>query len=206
MNKMHKINVFFIILLFVSFNLGRYEYDIGLRMTLADIVFILWFLCFLLCSPQIKLRANINHYYLTHLLIFALLIWQGLQAIQSPLILRGTTYYLQVIRNFIMLMMMTLIPLSCEDYDKINRNIFYFGVFFATIALFLYITNMLKFDVILKDSSLWENSPGYELGSGGFLRANGLVGDSNFYAIFLTMSNVMWDICRIYLNSSNIPV
>lgn len=183
-------SVLFITLLFFSINLQGFYYDIGIKVTPTDGIIAVWF--FLELVSYLSGRTKINRagllYFLPHIFTVLYLVWNGFEAVVSPSIESGATLYLQMIRNFILMLMITLPKVTLADYRKINLAIFLIGVFFSVIGIYLYTKNFLNLASIVKDPEAWHGVVGFELDRSGYLRANGLTGDSNFYSIFLILS------------------
>jgi O-antigen ligase len=184
-----QMNVIFITLLYISLNLQAFSREVGeIRVTIADVIIIIWLFFGVLYSFRTKIKRVNYYYFIPHLCILIFLVWAGFEAILSPDIASGTTLYLQYIRNFILLLLITMFPFNKKDYQKLNLSIFVVGVIFAVIGIGLYYSNNSNFSIIHSNPERWHGYVGYEMDKIGYLRANGLAGDSNFYAIFLTLS------------------
>lgn len=181
--------IIFISLLFASLHVQGYYYDVGVKITFSDVVIFLWFMYSLFSMSLFKLKIFSNHIYsLPILFSFLFLLWNGFAAIISSMPEEGATLFLQVVRNYLLFLLLINSLKKIQDYEKINLYFFLIGILSSIIGIALFYKGLLNINIILSNPELWNYQIGWELDKSGYLRANGLVGDSNFYAIFLTMA------------------
>jgi len=191
--------VLFISLLFISLNLQAFYYEIaGLKVTFADIAIVIGLFYGILRSFRARTKRVSSSYYIPHICIILYLLWNGIAAMISPDVVSGTTLFLQQVRNFLLFFLITMLPFNVNDYQRVNFSLFTIGIIFSVIGIGLYYSSYLNIGSIIKNPTTWHGVIGYELDKTGYLRANGLAGDSNFYAIFLMLSLF----CGLSINKS----
>ncbi|MBI4686412.1 MAG: O-antigen ligase family protein [Nitrospirae bacterium] len=190
----------FLVLFFAANFSPTLPYDIGVKITPANIVIALW-LIYALLNKEIRQREIISNRIDSLPLIFAclFLIWNGVGAILSPLPEMGLAQFMRVIRNFILFLLIILSLRNTDELKKINLAIFIVGIFFACIVIGLYFNGL-------------NNSPknicgsfktiGVRADGEGVLRASGLIDEPNSLALLLTMSFL----CVIWLNNLSKPL
>ncbi len=144
---------------------------------LMPILFILW--VWYASTHKLKFSKSFI-LILSVFLIFCALIALGF--FRSPQPVRGFTEFLLMMRNLLLFLMIGSLIREIRDMESLNRSIFYLGVFFAILALFIYRLTLAEFQHFAISADTEFQSAFYWMNPGDLRRVSGFAGDPVRYA------------------------
>jgi len=167
----------FLSLYFVS---SKFIFDIGVKITIADIVILGIFIFFLFrfFKKHNKIYIQVPIILLIVFIIFILIVGLDIKRVKWPL--RNFTLFIMCLRNIFLLISISNFKLEENKISKIIANI---SIFISIISLILYFFYLFQYQQILLDHSLWKPGIWYDLGEGFILRLAGVGNDPNFFGI-----------------------
>jgi O-antigen ligase len=167
----------FLSLYFVS---SKFVFDIGVKITIADIAILGIFIFFLyrFFKKYNGLRIQIPIILLIVFIIFILIVGLDIKRVKWPL--RNFTLFIMCLRNIFIMIAVSSFKLK---ENKILKTIANISIFVSTVSLIMYFLFLIKYQIILSNQSLWRPGIWYYLGEGSILRLSGVGNDPNFFGI-----------------------
>ena len=167
----------FLSLYFVN---SKFIFDIGVKITITDIVILGTFIFFLFrfFKKDSKIQIQIPLILLITFIVFLLIVGLDIKRVKWPL--RNFTLFVMCLRNIFLMIAVSSIKL---EENKILKTIANISIFISMISLVLYFFYLFQYQQILSNQSLWKPGIWYDLGEGSILRLSGVGNDPNFFGI-----------------------
>lgn len=167
----------FLSLYFVN---SKFIFDIGVKITITDIVILGTFIFFLFrfFKKDSKVQIQIPLILLITFIVFLLIVGLDIKRVKWPL--RNFTLFIMCLRNIFLLISVSSFKL---EENKILKTIANISIFISMISLILYFFYLFQYQQILLNRSLWKPGIWYDLGEGFILMLSGVGNDPNFFGI-----------------------
>jgi O-antigen ligase len=120
-------------------------------------------------------------------LVWALMLWLGFEALRSAQPERGLTMYLLFLRNVAIFLLLAASAIKLSELRVLNRAVFLVGVLISLASVVYYAGYLPEYSFLIADPDEWYPTQAYVLDR-GVMRMTGLVGDPNFFAYYLSLS------------------
>jgi len=167
----------FLSLYFVN---SKFIFDIGVKITITDIVILGTFIFFLFrfFKKDSKIQIQIPLILLITFIVFLLIVGLDIKRVKWPL--RNFTLFVMCLRNIFLMIAVSSFKL---EENKILKTIANISIFISMISLILYFFYLFQYQQILSNQFLWKPGIWYDLGEGSILRLSGVGNDPNFFGI-----------------------
>ena len=167
----------FLSLYFVN---SKFMFDIGVKITITDIVILGTFIFFLFrfFKKDSKIQIQIPLILLITFIVFLLIVGLDIKRVKWPL--RNFTLFVMCLRNIFLMIVVSSFKL---EENKILKTIANISIFISMISLILYFFYLFQYQQILSNQFLWKPGIWYDLGEGSILRLSGVGNDPNFFGI-----------------------
>ena len=167
----------FLSLYFVN---SKFMFDIGVKITITDIVILGTFIFFLFrfFKKDSKIQIQIPLILLITFIVFLLIVGLDIKRVKWPL--RNFTLFVMCLRNIFLMIAVSSFKL---EENKILKTIANISIFISMISLILYFFYLFQYQQILSNQFLWKPGIWYDLGEGSILRLSGVGNDPNFFGI-----------------------
>jgi len=167
----------FLSLYFVN---SKFIFDIGVKITITDIVILGTFIFFLFrfFKKDSKIQIQIPLILLITFIVFLLIVGLDIKRVKWPL--RNLTLFIMCLRNIFLMISVSSFKL---EENKILKTIANISIFISMISLILYFFYLFQYQQILSNQFLWKPGIWYDLGEGSILRLSGVGNDPNFFGI-----------------------
>lgn len=167
----------FLSLYFVN---SKFIFDIGVKITITDIVILGTFIFFLFrfFKKDSKIQIQIPLILLITFIVFLLIVGLDIKRVKWPL--RNFTLFVMCLRNIFLMIAVSSFKL---EENKILKTIANISIFISMISLILYFFYLFQYQQILSNQFLWKPDIWYDLGEGSILRLSGVGNDPNFFGI-----------------------